>query len=121
MSAVAAKVFEIEAMGKTVCAVTGSGSSTLVTPKPAHRRHTVGHDPERDSRNAVFAHLVLDQSGERLEAGIASWRLRETRRGDGPLLSTRGRTSGRRLRGMVSSAADRADYTGDPDVWYAPR
>jgi hypothetical protein len=31
---VTANVFEIEAIGNTVCAVTGSGSSTLVTPSP---------------------------------------------------------------------------------------
>jgi len=31
---VAAKVFEIEAIGKTVCTVTGSESSTLVMPSP---------------------------------------------------------------------------------------
>ncbi len=34
MIAVAANVFEIDAIGNTVCAVTGSGSSTLVTPRP---------------------------------------------------------------------------------------
>ena len=34
MIAVAANVFEIDAIGNTVCAVTGSGSSTLVTPSP---------------------------------------------------------------------------------------
>src|SRR5262245_63859269 len=34
MIAVAANVFEMEAIGNTVWAVTGSGSSTLVTPKP---------------------------------------------------------------------------------------
>jgi len=34
MIAVAAKVFEIDAIGNTVCVVTGSGSSTFVMPSP---------------------------------------------------------------------------------------
>ena len=68
--AVAANVFEIDAIGKTVCAVTGSGSSTFVTPSPrivddAVRRRCRARRRERGTPSSS-----LRQRGERVEARI---------------------------------------------------
>ena len=47
---VAAKVFEIEAIGKTVCCVTGSGVVDVGHAEPAGGHHAVVEDADGDAR-----------------------------------------------------------------------
>ena len=71
--AVAANVFEIDAIGKTVCAVTGSESSNVRDAEPLGWCHdAVDDDAERDARHAELLHLRLGERDERVEARVGA-------------------------------------------------
>ena len=74
--AVAANVLEIDAIGNTVCAVTGSGSSTLVTPSPRMVTTPSGTMPSATPGHAVLLHLRFGEGDERLEARVGGDGLR---------------------------------------------
>ena len=67
---VAAKVFEIEAIGKTVCSVTGSGSSTLVTPSPRVVITPLSRMPIATPGTLILAHLRLGQRDDGVELRV---------------------------------------------------
>ena len=68
--AVAVKVLVVEPMRKSVSASTGSGWSTLVTPKPLQMFATLPEDADRDAGHMVAHHRRFDPLVELAEQRI---------------------------------------------------
>src|SRR5262249_5484140 len=72
--AVAANVFEIDAIGNTVCSVTGRGSSTLVTPSPRSVTTPLFRMPTATPgtwNSRIFASASAATASNRRSAGCA--------------------------------------------------
>ena len=74
----------MEPIWKSVSSVTGSGWSTLVTPKALVTDLAVAQNTEGHTWNAELHHLRLYGLGDALESGVGGLSRRSRRRALGP-------------------------------------